>query len=65
MNPARGSHGTWEEGEGSAMPVGIPVMVALHLFACLVFQEPVWAAVTWARLVTSRVLSGFGLTEPF
>ena len=33
MNPARGRHCTWEEGVGSAMPVGVPVPVALHLFA--------------------------------
>ena len=32
MNPVRGSHCTWEEGEGSAMPVGIPVTVALRIF---------------------------------
>ena len=42
MNPARGSRCTLEEGEGSAMPVGIPVPVALHLFACLVLQGAGW-----------------------
>ena len=41
VDPARGGHGTWEEGVGSAIPVGVPVPVALHLFACLVLQEPV------------------------
>ena len=46
MNPARGGHCTWEEGEGSAMPVGIPATVALHLFACLVLQEPVGVTVS-------------------
>ena len=37
MNPARGSHYAWEEGvtegEGSVMPVGVPVTVVLHLRA--------------------------------
>ena len=41
VDPARGGHGTWEEGVVSAIPVGVPVPVALHLFACLVLQEPV------------------------
>ena len=40
VDPARGGHGTWEEGVGSAISVGIPVPVALHLFVCLVLQEP-------------------------
>ena len=40
VDPARGGHGAWEEGVGSAIPVGVPVPVALHLFACLVLQEP-------------------------
>ena len=39
MNPARGGHCTWKDGEGSATPVGIPIPVALHLFECLVLQE--------------------------
>ena len=48
MNPAsfQGGHCKWEEGVGSAMPVGIPVPVALHLFACLVLQEPVGVMVS-------------------
>ena len=25
VDPARGGHGTWEEGVGSAIPVGVPV----------------------------------------
>ena len=41
VDPAQGGHGTWEEGEGSAIPVGVPVPVAFHLFECLVLQEPV------------------------
>ena len=41
VDPARGGHGTWEEGVGSAIPDGVPVPVALHLFACFVLQEPV------------------------
>ena len=41
VDPARGGHGTWEEGVGSAIPVGVPVPVALQLFVCLVLQEPV------------------------
>jgi hypothetical protein len=40
MNPARGSHRTSEEGEGRGA-CGIPVTLALHLFACLVLHEPV------------------------
>ena len=40
-DPARGGHCTWEEGVGSAIPVGVPVPVVIHLFACLVLQEPV------------------------
>ena len=46
VDPARGGHGTWEEGVGSAIPVGVPVPVALHLFACLVLQEPVGVMVS-------------------
>ena len=41
VDPARGGHCAWEEGVGSAIPVGVPVPVTLHLFACLVLQEPV------------------------
>ena len=44
-NSARGGHCTREEGVGSAMPAGIPVTVALLLFACLDLQEPVWVVV--------------------
>ena len=39
VDPARGGHGTWEEGVGSAIPVGVPVPVALHLFACLASED--------------------------
>ena len=46
MNPARGGHCIWEEGEGSAMHVGIPVPVAIQLFGCLVLQEPVGVMVS-------------------
>ena len=35
INPDQSGHCTWEEGEGSAMPVGIPVTVVLHIFACI------------------------------
>ena len=41
VDPSRGGHCTWEEGVGSAIPVGVHVPVALHLFAYLVLQEPV------------------------
>ena len=27
VDPARGGHGAWEEGIGSAIPVGVPVPV--------------------------------------
>ena len=46
VDPARGGHGAWEEGIGSAIPVGVPVPVALHLFLCLELQEPVGVMVS-------------------
>ena len=51
MNAVRRGHCTWEEGVGSAIPVGVPVpvalhLLALHLFACLVLQEQVGVVVS-------------------
>jgi hypothetical protein len=44
VDPARGGHCTWEE--GNAIPVGVPIPVAIHLFACRVLQEPVGVIVS-------------------
>ena len=35
------------------MPVGVPIAVALHLFACLVLQEQVWVVVSELAVETS------------
>ena len=52
VDPARRS---WRMG-GSAIPVGAPVPVALHLFARLVLQEPVgsWSRSWPLRLTSAR-----------